>query len=1199
MTWQFWIDRGGTFTDIVARDPAGKFFTRKLLSEHPERYDDAALAGMRQFLGCAAAAPLPQDAIDMIKMGTTVATNALLERRGEPTLLVVTQGFADVLRIGTQNRPELFALQIILPEPLYTHVVEIGERLNAAGQVLQTIHESTARATLQKAYDTGLRACAIVFMHSFRNPAHELQVAALARAVGFTYIATSHTASALMKFVGRGDTAVVDAYLSPVLRRYVTHMEQAVGTVPLQFMQSHGGMAPAAQFFGKDSILSGPAGGIVGAVGAAQAAGYGKIITFDMGGTSTDVALYNGALERSFDNMVAGVRLRVPMLNIHTVAAGGGSVLHMSLGRFRVGPASAGANPGPASYGRGGPLTITDCNVLLGKLQPQFFPAAFGAQGDAPLNAAAVRDAFGSLATQIQAQTGDSRSLEHMAEGFLQVAVQSMARAIKHISVARGHDMTHYVLCTFGGAGGQHACLVADALGMRDVMIPPFAGVLSAYGMGLADVRVLAEQTIEQPLDEAGVAHAEQALAQLQAKQLTDAAKQTSPTVERRLHLRACGSDTALPVALSDIGHMRQAFATLHRRTFGFVPVHDALTIEAVAIELVWPSGIPAAAPDDDDDATVDTAPLAPVRMFTQGTMHDTPVMARAALRTDITVHGPAIITEPGATTVVEPGWCARRGAAGALVLHRHIPLTQTSSGTSAAPSAAVDPVLLEVFNHLFMSVAERMGLTLANTAHSVNIKERLDFSCAIFAADASLVANAPHVPVHLGSMSDSVRAVVQARGSSMRPGDVYALNAPYNGGTHLPDMTVVTPVFADDAQTIVFYVASRGHHADIGGITPGSMPPHSTSVLEEGVLFDNFLLVSKGILQHDALLEHLRTSDYPARNPAQNVADMKAQIAANAQGVAGLWDMVQTYGIKQVHAYMQHVQDNAATAVENVLASLHSGSFSYAMDNGCMIAVRIDIDAAAKRATIDFTGSSPQGAHNFNAPKSVCHAAVLYVFRTLVNDDIPLNAGCMRPLNIIVPDGCMLNPTYPAAVVAGNVETSQCITDALYGALGVLAASQGTMNNFTFGDDHYQYYETICGGAGAGAQFPGASAVQTHMTNSRLTDPEVLEWRYPVHLEHFDIRRGSGGAGVQPGGDGVRRRVRFLAPMQAGILAGHRRVAPFGLAGGLPGACGRAWVERRDGSIERLAATAQVAMQEGDVFVIETPGGGGYGTPP
>ncbi len=1197
--WQFWVDRGGTFTDIVAQRPDGALATHKLLSENPEHYDDAAVQGVRDLLGLAPGDAIPAAAIEAIKMGTTVATNALLERKGERTLLAITKGFRDALRIGYQARPRLFDRHIVLPELLYEQAVEIDERVAHDGTVLTPLDREAARADLQRAYDAGIRAIAVVFMHGYRYPEHERAVAALARQIGFRQISTSHQTSPLIKLVSRGDTTVVDAYLSPILRRYVDQVAAQVGDVRLMFMQSSGGLTDAHMFQGKDSILSGPAGGIVGGVRTAQEAGFERLITFDMGGTSTDVAHYDGIYERAFDTLVAGVRMRAPMMRIHTVAAGGGSMCIFDGARYRVGPESAGANPGPACYRRGGPLTVTDCNVMLGKLQPEFFPRVFGPDQDAPLDAATVRARFGELSQRIREATGDERTPVQVADGFLKIAVENMANAIKKISVQRGYDVTEYTLCCFGGAGGQHACLVADALGMKRVYLHPFAGVLSAYGMGLADVRALREVSVEARLAEDVLPQVTEVLDRLAAAAETELDDQhiagARRTVLRRVHLKYEGTDTALEVAFGALPEMTAEFEDAHRQRYGFIMPEKALIVETAAVEAIGATAdVAAALSVQNDSAGKAAAPLATVAAYMGGEERATPVFERDRLAPGQLIDGPALICEPTATTIVEPGWQAERRAGGDLVLTRIVPLPRRQAiGTS------VDPVMLEVFNNLFMSIAEQMGVTLQNTAYSVNIKERVDFSCAIFDADGSLIANAPHMPVHLGSMAESIRAVIRNNRGAIRPGNVYMLNAPYNGGTHLPDVTVVTPVFDEAGAGILFYLGSRGHHADIGGITPGSMPPNSRIVEEEGVLIDNFLLVDRGEFREAALFDLLGSGDWPARNPAQNVADIRAQIAANEKGVAELRRMVTHFGLDVVRAYMGHVQDNAEESVRRVIDVLKDGAFTYPLDNGAEVHVSIAIDRAARGARIDFSGSSAQLDNNFNAPTAVCRAAVLYVFRTLVDDDIPMNEGCLKPLEVVIPDGSMLAPRYPAAVVAGNVETSQVVTDALYGALEVMAAAQGTMNNTTFGNDRYQYYETIAGGSGAGPDFDGTDAVHTHMTNSRLTDPEVLEMRFPVILERYAIRTGSGGDGRHRGGDGTVRRLRFLEDMTISILSNRRIVPPYGMAGGETGSLGRNWIERADGSVDEMSGTDSRAVHPGDVWVLETPGGGGYGPAP
>jgi len=1191
--WDFWIDRGGTFTDVIARDPQGRLHARKLLSENPEAYRDAAVQGIRDHLGLARGEAIPAGLIGDVRMGTTVATNALLERKGDRVALITTKGFRDALRIGYQARPKIFARNIIKPEELYESVVEIEERVLADGTVEMAPDLTQVEVQLAGIRAEGIDALAIAFMHAYRYPAHEQAVAELARRLGFTQVSVSHEVSPLVKLVGRGDTTVVDAYLSPILRRYVAQVSEELDIARtgarLMFMMSSGGLTAADLFQGKDAILSGPAGGVVGMAETGKSAGFDRVIGFDMGGTSTDVAHFDGEYERAFETEVAGVRMRAPMMLIHTVAAGGGSILHFDGSRFRVGPDSAGANPGPKCYRRGGPLAVTDANVMLGKLMPEFFPKIFGPAQDEALDAEAVRAAFAAMAGEV----GDGRSPEEVADGFIQIAVANMAEAIKKISVQRGYDITTYALNSFGGAGGQHACLVADALGMTKVLMHPFSGLLSAYGMGLADVRATRQKALDVPLDAAapaavaalGDALAAECLAELEGQGIARSDIETFV----RAHVRYAGTDTALAVAAGDVAAMQAAFEDAHRRRFGFIDDTKGLVIEAVEVETVGGGARFA----EDAAGDVQAAPARPhrtTRFFSQGRWHDAGVFLRQDLRAGARMPGPAIIIEPNQTVVVEDGWEAQLTGKDHLVLERVKALPKRAAiGTEA------DPVMLEIFNNLFMSIAEQMGVTLQNTAYSVNIKERLDFSCAVFDREGRLVANAPHMPVHLGSMDRSVETVIR-QNPVIRPGDVYVLNAPYNGGTHLPDITVCTPVFDDKGENILFWVASRGHHADVGGTAPGSMSPRARTIEEEGVYIDNFKLVDQGRFREKELIDLFLGAKYPARNVVQNVNDLKAQIAANEKGVAELKKMIAHFGLDVVEAYMGHVQDNAAESVRRVLDRLHDSSFEYEMDQGCFIRVKITVDKEKREATVDFTGTSPQRDDNFNAPAPVTRAAVLYVFRVMVDDEIPMNAGCLRPINIVVPEGSMLSPRYPAAVVAGNVEVSQAVTNCLFGALGALAAAQGTMNNLTFGNDQYQYYETICSGAPAGEGFNGADGVHTHMTNSRLTDPEILETSFPVVLEDFHIRPNSGGKGRWHAGNGTSRTIRFREAMDCAILSGHRRVRPFGLLGGEPGEAGRNLVRRRDGRIEELGGCDQTLIEAGEAITIVTPTGGGYG---
>lgn len=1186
--WQVWIDRGGTFTDVVARAPDGRIHTAKLLSEDPARTEDAANAAIRQLTGTPVG-PLPP--VD-VRMGTTVATNALLERKGEPTVLAITRGFGDALRIGTQERPALFVRRIDLPQPPHDRVIEIAERVMADGTVLTPLDEAAASAAFAEAVAAGFRAIAIVLMHGYRYPAHEARLADLARAAGFTQVSVSHEVAPLIKLVGRGDTTLVDAYLSPVLRRYVDQFTAALGPGSRAlFMQSSGGLADGARFRGKDAILSGPAGGIVGMARTAEASGAPRVIGFDMGGTSTDVSHYAGQFERDSEVRVANVRIRTPMLRIHTVAAGGGSICRFDAGRLVVGPESAGAVPGPACYRGGGPLTVTDCNVMLGKLRPEHFPHLFGPTGDQPIDRAVVAEKFAEMAAAIRAETGQAFTPETLAEGFIAIAVANMAHAIKQISVARGHDVTGYALSCFGGAGGQHACLVADELAIDTVLVHPLAGVLSAYGMGLASEAAVRERTLAVPLA-SGIEAARDLAAEL-GQQVRAELGGDAGEIRTSLFLRREGSENTIELPPGDPAELAGAFAAAHRAQFGY-DGDGALVIDRVRVEAIAAGEARGAI----DWPLPETAgpPLEVVPCHLGGETHQVPVFDRAALPAGFAAPGPLIVIDPLATTVVEPGWALAVDADGTLRLTRVAPrLAQPASGTAA------DPVRLEIFNGLFMAIAEEMGSALARTAMSVNIRERLDFSCAIFDHQGRLVANAPHMPVHLGSMGESVQAVLRERagakdGRGIRRGDAYVLNAPYAGGTHLPDITVVMPVFVSEGDEPDFFVAARGHHADVGGIAPGSMPPTSRSIAEEGVLLENVLLVDEGRFREAEIAAILSAGPYPARNVAANLADLKAQVAACARGAAGLERACAEHGRDVVRAYMGHVHANAEEAVRRLIGRLEDGSFRYELDNGAVVCVAVRVDRAARQVTIDFAGTSDQLPGNFNAPFSVVRAAVMYVLRTMIDDPIPMNEGCLAPVTILVPEGCMLRPRYPAAVVAGNVETSQVVTDALFGAFGAMAAAQGTMNNLTFGNDCYQYYETIAGGSGAGPDFDGASVVQTHMTNSRLTDPEVLETRFPVLLEEFAIRRGSGGAGRHRGGDGAVRRLRFLETMEAGILANRRRIAPFGLAGGAPGAVGATRVERISGKVEVLESTAGTVMQPGDVIVVETPGGGGFG---
>ena len=1193
--WDFWIDRGGTFTDIVGRAPDGSLHPHKLLSENPEAYKDAAIAGIRYLMNVNADDPIPAGGVGAVKMGTTVATNALLERKGDPTALLITKGFGDALALGYQARADIFAKEIIKPELLYKQVHEIDERVLADGTVEAEPDLGAIRDVLENIKSDGIDAIAIAFLHAWKYPEHEQRVAKLVRDMGFSQVSVSHEVSPLAKLVGRGDTTVVDAYLSPILRRYVEQVSSQLGDDSrLMFMQSSGGLTAADLFQGKDAILSGPAGGVVGAVETSGLAGFDKVIGFDMGGTSTDVSHYDGEFERAFETEVAGVRMRAPMMRIHTVAAGGGSILFYEAGRFRVGPESAGANPGPACYRRGGPLSVTDANVMVGKLKPENFPAIFGPEQDEPLDADVVRAKFEALAEEI----GNDQTAEEIADGFLRIAVENMANAIKKISVQRGYDVTEYALTCFGGAGGQHACAVADNLGMETVIVHPFSGILSAYGMGLADIRASRSQAIIQPLTEGmdEVLRLESELEDEVRREVADQGVSDSEIeVIRRAHLRYDGTDLPIAVLRGTPQEMAESFADAHRKQFGFT-FDKPLIIEAIELEAIG-GGADAAEQTHDLDE-VERAPSSSTQIFTSGSRVEAGIFMRTDLVPGNRVLGPALIIEDHQTIVVEPGWEAAINQYDHIILTR---VTELAREAVIGTSGDADPVLLEVFNNLFMSIAEQMGVTLQNTSYSVNIKERLDFSCAVFNADGQLVANAPHMPVHLGSMDRSVETIIELNKGKMKPGDVFMLNAPYNGGTHLPDITVVTPVFDMAEKEIIFYVASRGHHADVGGLAPGSATPLATHVDEEGVLIDNFKMVDQGRFLEEETYKVLTDHPYPCRNPDQNIADLRAHVAANERGISELRKMVDHFGQDVVDAYMVHVQDNAEESVRRVIDRLSDCSYTYPTDTGQQIQVTITVDHEKREATVDFTGTSPVAKNNFNAPQPVTRAAVLYVFRIMVEKNIPMNAGCLKPIKIVIPDGCMLKPEYPAAVIAGNTETSQHVTNCLLMALGSMANAQGTMNNLTYGNARYQNYETICSGAPAGVMndgtpFAGAHGVHTHMTNTRLTDPEILEMRYPVVVEEFMIRKGSGGKGAYPGGDGIRRTMRFREDMTCAILGSHRHNPPKGLNGGGDGQCGKTEIRRLSGELELLKHCDQTEVVAGEAVIVTSPTPGGYG---
>ena len=1198
--WQFWIDRGGTFTDIIGRNPAGKILTHKLLSENSRQYPDAAIQGIRDLLCLQDSDTIPIHKIDSIKMGTTVATNALLERKGENTLLAITSGFGDILRIGYQQRPKLFDLDIKLPDMLYSKIVEIEERVDINGKILTKLDTFKTEKILKKAFKEGFSSIAIVLLHGYRYQDHEKKISVIAKNIGFKQISVSHKVSPLMKIIPRGDTTVVDAYLSPILRRYVVQVKNALGSTQLDsgklmFMQSNGGLTDANYFQGKDAILSGPAGGVVGMVKTGEKIGLKKLIGFDMGGTSTDVCHYNGDYERTMETEVAGVRLRSPMMLINTVAAGGGSILRFDGLRYRVGPDSAGANPGPACYRNGGPLTITDCNVMIGKLNPDFFPQVFGPNANQKLDSSIVKEKFLTLAKEISKSTNKLVSSVEVAEGFLSIAIESMANAIKKISVQRGYDVSNYALSCFGGAGGQHACLVADSLGIKKIHLHPYSGVLSAYGIGLADSKTINDLAVELPLDEEVINSLSNSFKTLKKKGkdelITQNLNEKLFHYIKRIYLRYKDSDSSLAVIFDDCKGMKLSFEETHKARFGFISPEKKLIVESIQLEVSCQSK----QFDLEEISTQKskTQSLASKNIFINSKKQKTIFYNRSDIALDDILFGPAVIIESTSTIVIEPGWQASVNESNDLILKRAEKIKRLSAiGTN------VDPVMLEIFNNLFMNVAEQMGTVLENTASSVNIKERLDFSCALFSPTGDLVANAPHIPVHLGSMSESIKTIIRENFDTMCPGDAFLINAPYNGGTHLPDITLIKPVYDKNSEKVIFYVATRGHHADIGGTVPGSAPANSSHVKEEGILIDNFTLVSKGVFLEKEIHDLLSSGEFPARNIQQNIADLKAQVASAEKGSQELIKVIKNYGLEVVHAYMKHVQDNAEESVRRVLAVLKDSSFTYKMDDGNQVSVAISIDKINRSATIDFTGTSAQHPGNYNAPSAICYAAVLYVFRCLVDDDIPLNAGCLKPLNLVIPKHSMINPEYPAAVIAGNVETSQYIVDTLLGALGVVAASQGTMNNFIWGNDRVQNYETICGGSGASENQDGCSAVHTHMTNSRLTDPEVLEWRFPVRLESFSIRKNSGGKGLKNGGDGVDRRMRFLESMTVNIIAGHRIVPPYGLSGGNSGVVGKNYVIHSNNSITKLKTKGQIEVIKGDLFVLKTPGGGGFGSP-
>ena len=1193
--WQFWIDRGGTFTDIVAKDTSGLIKTKKYLSENPEAYKDAAIHAIREFLELETDEVIPRNVISCVKMGTTVATNALLERKGEQTALIITRGMKDILEIGYQARPETFALEVIKPTLLYDDVFEVEERILANGDIEVALNADDARKLLETVRQKGYESIAIVLMHGFKFPRHEKTLAKIAYDIGFKQISVSHNVSPLVKIVSRGQTTIVDAYLTPILKRYVDQVSGALGIDKpgeLLFMQSSGGLIDANSFRGRDAILSGPAGGIVGAVYTARLAGFDKLIAFDMGGTSTDVSHYAGEYEKAYETEVAGVQMRIPMMHINTVAAGGGSILKYEDGRFQVGPESAGAQPGPLAYRKNGHLAVTDINVVLGKIQPDFFPHIFGPNQDQPIDTDASKAEFQKIANQV----GDNRSAEDVAEGFLDIANEHMAQAIKKISLARGYDLKDYVLNCFGGAGGQHACLVAEKLGIKTILLHPMSGVLSAYGMGLADIRQEKQATFEKPLTaknmnelKALVSTLEQETHQAMEKQGVSASELND---EYFVFIRYKGTDTSLRVTLNDHMNMQKDFEALHKKQFGFVSPERQLIVGTVVVESF---GGRYEQTENADSEIAKDCPVSEktIQTYINGEWRPTPIYKVENLKYGHSLIGPAIISEPTGTIMIERDWSAHLNAFGHIILE-HSEVQRNS--VVSLETEACDPVQLEIFNNLFMTVAEQMGLVLQKTSQSVNVKERLDFSCALFDQEGNLVSNAPHLPVHLGSMDTTVQVLIN-NDNTINPGDVFVLNNPYNGGSHLPDITVVSPVFDEASDNIIFYVASRAHHEDVGGIDPGSMSPRGKTIHEEGVILDGVKLVEKGVFQSDRIRKLLCKGKYPARNPEQNIADMMAQAAANNSGAIELKKLIAKYGLKTVRSYMKHIQDAAELAVRNAITKLKDSHIEYEVDSGAKIVLNVSVDKASKSAILDFTGTSEQQPTNFNAPGAITRAAVLYVFRCLVDKNIPLNAGCMTPLKIIVPSGSMLNPKFPAAVVAGNVETSQAVTNALFVALNVLGTSQGTMNNLTFGNDNYQYYETICSGAPAGPGFDGAAAVHTHMTNTRMTDPEILEQQYPVVLESFYIDRNTGGNGKWTAGDGITRTIRFEEDMTCSILSDHRRIPPMGINGGKNGRVGKNWITRKSGEIFDLGGCGQSEVQPGDKVTIQSPTGGGFGT--
>ncbi len=1219
--WRFAVDRGGTFTDIVGIAPGGALHTGKLLSVS-DTYEDAGVEGIRRMLNIAPGERLDASVIDVLRIGTTVATNALLERKGEPTALCTTAGFEDLLAIGNGARPELFNLKVEKPPPLYSLVEGVRETVDARGRVIAPLDIGGAEKTLERIRKSGFDNLAIVLKHSWKNPAHEQLLGRIAlEKAGFRHVILSHEVMPLLNFLKRGQTTMIEAYLGPVLFAYAQTLKRLVGEVAIEFMQSSGGLVDANLLKAKDTILSGPAGGVIGFSSIAKRLEIPQSIGFDMGGTSTDVSRYDGAYNHVFESSIDGVPFHTDMLDVETVASGGGSILTFDGERLRTGPESAGSDPGPACYGLGGPLTVTDANMLLGRIVPEFMPRTFGKTRDRMPDIEAARKLFTALTERIERETGISYSPPELAAGFLRVANETMCRAMKKISVARGYDIRRHALVSFGGAASQHACDIANLLDIGTVVVPLHSSVLSAYGIAVADrtertVRaVMRPLTADLPRTLLGAAKT----SALPVIHTLRSASGTEPLTTVSLDMRPRGADTWLPIpcasgtgdtiVFKSAGEIRRAFEREYLARFGFRPDDPAPEVVNMRTETRIATSL---APDEFDRDTPTRQVRKSEAVFSRPVWIDSgfeqvPVFDRTRLSPGDCIDGPAMIADDQLTLLVQKGFAARVDGREAVVLENKNGPTEAGAHEAEA-FAGPDPVMLEVCNNLFMNVAEQMGHTLSNTAHSVNMKERHDFSCALFDGKGNLVSNAPHIPVHLGAMEATVRHIIDENRSGMREGDMYLANDPHRGGSHLPDMTIVTPFFSDGGPP-AFFLANRGHHADIGGIRPGSMPPSSRSIEDEGVVIGNFLLVRGGRLREREVRRLLSSGPYPARNIEERLSDLKAQVAANNRGVTELQRIMARYGRDVVERYMRYIQDNARRAMQRALGNIagesgffHSG-FEDRMDNGAKIAVSITVrteQGKKPRALIDFTGTSPEDPGNINAPQAVTRAAVLYVLRGLIEEDIPLNAGCLEPVEILVPGGSLLNPSNRAAVAVGNVETSQRIVDVLLGALGKAAASQGTMNNLLFGrpdDSGGQYYETIPGGSGALEGHCGASGVQVHMTNTRITDPEVLEERFPeVAVTGFSLRRCSGGAGRWRGGDGVRRALLFNTPMQVTVISERRKASPFGLDGGKPGMRGVNRLIAEDGREIRLEGRVDRIVEPGETIVIETPGGGGYG---